>query len=175
MWEVFSPDLLESQGMKDTPDRVLRFWEEASQGLEEEARSPLQKRFPCDYDDIVVVRNIDFQSLCEHHLLPFIGQAHVAYIPNGEVVGLSKFARVIDILASRPQLQERLTNQFGEIVRGELNAKGVGVVVQAVHTCMSARGVKKPNAETVTSYMSGKFREDAAARSEVLSLLLGGK
>lgn len=164
-------DLIDSEGMQETPQRVLKHWQDITSGLNQDPLEPLAKTFPCDHDEIVVIKDIPFNSLCEHHLLPFFGVAHVAYIPKGRVVGLSKIPRAIDILAARPQLQERLTDQVAEAVYTALKPLGVAVIFSAEHTCMSTRGVLKPGSVTVTSSMLGVFRDDVAARAEVLGLI----
>lgn len=164
-------DLLDSEGMEDTPRRVLKHWATITHGLNHDPQEPLAKTFPCDHDEIVIIKDIPFNSLCEHHLLPFFGVAHVAYIPSGRVVGLSKIPRCLDILASRPQLQERLTDQLAEAINIALQPVGVAVVISAEHTCMTTRGVLKPGSATVTSCLLGVFREDSAARAEVLGLM----
>jgi len=122
---------------------------------------------------MVVLRNIPFHSMCEHHLLPFMGKAHVAYIPRGKVAGLSKLARVVEAFARRPQVQERLTQQIAEMLMGHLDAKGVGVIIEATHTCMTIRGVQKPGSVMVTSAMLGTFRKNLATRTEAITLLTG--
>jgi GTP cyclohydrolase I len=160
--------------MQETPARVLRYWLEATGGLDDDPTAPLATTFECDLDQIVIVRGIEFSSLCEHHLLPFFGVAHIGYLPRGRVVGLSKLARSLDILARRPQMQERLTLQLADAITTALDPIGVAVVIRAEHTCMSVRGVGKRGAETVTSCMQGAFRDDAAARSEFLTLLKRG-
>lgn len=164
-------DALDSEGMKDTPSRVLRHWATITQGLNMDPMEPLAKTFPCTHDEIVIVRDIPFNSLCEHHLLPFFGVAHVAYIPHGKVVGLSKIPRALDILASRPQIQERLTDDLAATINTALSPIGVAVVISAEHTCMTTRGVVKPGSLTVTSAMLGVFREDVSARAEVMGLI----
>jgi GTP cyclohydrolase I len=163
------------EGLCDTPDRVARMYAEVFRGLKQDPRVHLTKVFTQKYDEMVLVKDIRFESFCEHHLLPFIGQAHVAYIPSGKVVGLSKIPRVVDVLAKRPQMQERLTEEVAELLMGELDAKGVAVVVEATHTCMTIRGVHKPNSSFVTSAMRGVFKERLATRSEVMSLIFGGR
>lgn len=162
---------LDSDGMQDTPTRVAKHWATITAGLQQDPLQPLQKTFECNHDEIVLIRNIEFASLCEHHLLPFYGIAHVAYIPSGRVVGLSKIPRCLDILASRPQLQERLTDQLADAIERSLNPSGVAVILRASHTCMSTRGVLKPESQTVTSCMRGVFRVDASARAEMLELM----
>jgi GTP cyclohydrolase I len=163
------------EGLRDTPDRVARMYAEMFQGLHLDPSVHLNKRFTQKYDEMLVVKDIRFESMCEHHLLPFVGVAHVAYIPNGSVVGLSKIPRVLDVLARRPQMQERLTEELADLLMSELDAKGVAVVVEATHTCMTIRGVHKPNSSFVTSAMRGTFKERLATRTEVLSLIFGGR
>jgi GTP cyclohydrolase I len=162
-------------GLVDTPDRVARMYAEVFSGLHQDPRVHLQKLFTQKYDEMVLIKDIRFESFCEHHLLPFIGKAHVAYLPNGKVIGLSKIPRVIDVLAKRPQMQERLTEEVAELLMKELDAKGVAVVIEASHSCMTVRGVHKPNSSFVTSAMRGAFKERLATRSEVMSLIFGGK
>jgi len=163
------------EGLIDTPDRVARMYAEVFQGLHQDPRLHLQKKFTQKYDEMVLIKDIRFESFCEHHLLPFTGVAHVAYLPNGNVIGLSKVPRVIDVLAKRPQMQERLTEELADLLMRELDAKGVAVVVEASHSCMTIRGVHKPNSSFVTSAMRGAFKERLATRSEVMSLIFGGK
>lgn len=163
------------EGLRDTPDRVARMYAEVFRGLHQDPRTHLSKLFTQKYDEMVLIRDIQFESFCEHHLLPFTGKAHVAYLPNGKVVGLSKIPRVIDVLAKRPQMQERLTEEVAELLMKELDAKGVAVVMEATHSCMTVRGVYKPGSSFVTSAMRGAFKERLATRSEVLSLIFGGK
>lgn len=163
------------EGLRETPDRVARMYAEVFSGLQEDPRVHLAKRFTQEYDEMVAVRDIPFASFCEHHLLPFTGVAHVAYVPKGQVVGLSKIPRVIDSLAHRPQLQERLTQEVASLLMDELNAKGVGVVIEASHSCMTIRGVKKTGGTMVTSTMLGIFRDRPATRAEFLSLIHGGR
>ena len=159
------------EGLRDTPSRVARMYEEIFAGLQEDPAQHLQAAFTEDYDELVVLRDIPFHSMCEHHLMPFEGKAHVAYLPAGRVCGLSKLARVVETFARRPQMQERLTSQIADLLTAELQAKGVAVVIFAVHTCMTCRGVKKSGAVMVTSAMRGRCRSDARTRSEVLALL----
>lgn len=162
------------EGLIDTPDRVARMYAEMFQGLHQDPSLHLSKTFTQEtYDEMVVVRDIEFASMCEHHLLPFTGVAHVAYIPQGRVVGLSKIPRVVETLARRPQLQERLTQQIAELLMDRLDAKGVAVVVEASHSCMTIRGVRKPGSSFVTSAMVGLFRDRHATRAEFLSLIRG--
>lgn len=162
------------EGLQETPDRVARMYAEVFQGLHQDPGVHLQKLFTQKYDEMVLIKDIRFESFCEHHLLPFIGKAHVAYLPNGKVIGLSKIPRVIDVLAKRPQMQERLTEEVADLLMKELDAKGVAVVIEASHSCMTVRGVHKPNSSFVTSAMRGAFKDRLATRSEVLSLIFGG-
>ncbi len=163
------------EGLLETPDRVARMYAEVFAGLNQDPRAFLQKLFTQKYDELVLIKDIQFESFCEHHLLPFIGAAHVAYIPNGRVVGLSKIPRVIDALAKRPQLQERLTEDLADLLMSELGAKGVAVVIEASHSCMTIRGVHKPGSTMVTSALRGACKDRAATRAEVLSLINGGR
>lgn len=164
------------EGLRDTPDRVARMYAEVFRGLHQDPRVHLVKRFTQErYDEILLIKDIRFESFCEHHLLPFTGKAHVAYIPNGKLVGLSKIPRVIDVMAKRPQMQERLTEEVADLLMGELDAKGVAVVMEASHSCMTIRGVHKPYSSFVTSAMRGVFKERLATRSEVMSLIFGGR
>ncbi len=162
------------EGLRETPDRVARMYAEVFQGLHQDPRAHLNKLFTQKYDEMVLIRDIEFESFCEHHLLPFTGKAHVAYLPNGKVVGLSKIPRVIDVLAKRPQMQERLTEELADLLMRELDAKGVAVVMEATHSCMTVRGVHRPGSSFVTSAMRGAFKKRLATRSEVLSLIFGG-
>ena len=146
---------------------------EVFDGLHQDPRGHLQKLFTQKYDEMVLIKDIRFVSFCEHHLLPVVGQAHVAYLPNGKVIGLSKIPRVIDVLAKRPQMQERLTEELADLLMQELDAKGVAVVIEASHSCMTIRGVQKPDSTFVTSAMRGAFKEQLATRTEVMSLICG--
>lgn len=161
------------EGLQQTPARVARMYAELFAGLRQDPRDHLHAAFTEKYDEVVLVRDIAFSSVCEHHLLPFTGRAHVAYIPDGRVLGLSKLARIVDVVARRPQVQERLTEQVADLLVADLGAKGVAVVVEAAHTCMSIRGVRKPGSECVTSAMKGLFRTNVSSRAEVLSLIYG--
>lgn len=165
----------EREGLLETPDRVARMYAEVFQGLGQDPRVHLKKLFTQRCDEMVLIRDIRVVSFCEHHLLPVIGQAHVAYIPNGKVVGLSKIPRVIDVLSKRPQLQERLTEQVADLLMKELDARGVAVVIEASHSCMTIRGVQKPDSSFVTSAVRGGFKENSATRSEVMSLIFGSR
>ena len=144
-------------------------------GLHEDPRVHLQKFFTEAYDEMVLVRDISFNSMCEHHMLPFSGKAHIGYVPNGKVVGLSKLARVLEVVSRRPQVQERMTEQVANLLIEELDVKGVAVVVEAIHTCMTIRGVRKPASVCVTSAMKGIFRSNLSSRSEVMTLIYGRK
>ena len=160
-------------GLAGTPSRVARMYAELFHGLHTEAREHLTQYFQEDYDEIVCLRNIPFHSICEHHLMPFLGRAHVAYLPDKRVVGVSKLARVVDTLAHQPQVQERLTKQIADLLDEELQARGVAVMMEATHTCMTIRGVHKPGSTMVTSAIRGLFRTNLASRNEVMSLLRG--
>lgn len=159
-------------GLLDTPARVARMYAEMFSGLHTDPGRHLRVTFPEEYDEIVLVRDIEFTSMCEHHLLPFRGKAHVAYIPNGRVTGLSKLARVVEEIARRPQVQERMTHKIADLVEQELDSSAVAVVVSAEHSCMSIRGIRKPGSSTVTSAIRGHFKTNASSRSEVMSLIL---
>ncbi|MFP3936863.1 MAG: GTP cyclohydrolase I FolE [Phycisphaerae bacterium] len=160
------------EGLLDTPARVARMYAELFAGLHEQPEEHVRVGFTQPYDEMVVLRDISFYSMCEHHLLPFMGKAHVAYLPRGKVVGLSKLARVVESFARRPQLQERLTCQVADLLMSSLDAKGAACVIEATHTCMTIRGVKKPGAVMVTSAMRGTFRSNLATRTEAINLLL---
>jgi GTP cyclohydrolase I len=159
------------EGLADTPRRVAKMYRELFSGVAADPAVHLKRVFDEQYDEVVLLRDIDFHSLCEHHLLPFHGRAHVAYLPNGRVVGLSKLARTVDAFARRPQVQERMTCQIADALMEHLVPKGVVVVVEAEHMCMRMRGVQKPNGTMVTSAVRGTFKENAAARAEVMSLI----
>jgi GTP cyclohydrolase I len=163
---------VEREGLRDTAERVARMYVELLQGSHEDPREHLTVMFDEQHDEMVLVRDVPFSSLCEHHMLPFHGRVHAAYIPRGKVVGLSKIARVIEAFARRLQVQERMTSQIADLLMEELDAQGVGVVVEASHTCMTMRGVKKPGSLMVTSAMRGLFKTNQATRSEFLSLVL---
>ncbi len=162
-------------GLQQTPDRVARFFTEVTSGMWETADEHLEVQFESLYDEIVMVRDIPLYSLCEHHMVPFRGKAHVAYVPaaDGCITGLSKLARLVDMFARRLQVQERLTMQIADEIERILKPRGVMVVVEAEHMCMSMRGVKKPGSTTVTSAVRGSFRTDPATRAEGLRLLIG--
>jgi GTP cyclohydrolase I len=164
------------EGLVDTPRRVARMYAEVFGGLHEDASAVVETVFEDEeHHEIVMVKDIPFYSMCEHHLIPFHGRAHVAYTPRGTLTGLSKLARLVDTFARRPQMQERLTTQVADTLMETLKPYGVMVVIEAEHLCMSMRGVKKPGSMTVTSAVRGGFREDAAVRSEAMSLLFGGR
>jgi len=160
------------EGLLDTPKRVENALQFLTSGYEADVDSVLNNAlFTVDYTEMVIVKDIDFYSLCEHHLLPFFGRCHVAYIPSDKVVGLSKIPRLVEIFSRRLQVQERLTNQIAETIREKINPLGVGVVMEATHLCMSMRGIQKQNSFAITSAMLGSFRQDARTRSEFLNLI----
>ncbi len=159
-------------GLKDTPRRVAKAYAELFGGLAEDPARHLSRVFDQACDEIIALRDIDFHSMCEHHLLPFMGKAHVAYLPrNGKVVGLSKLARTVEVFARRPQVQERLTNQVADALMSHLDAEGVAVILEAQHMCMKMRGVSKAHSVMVTSALRGVFKDNAASRHEVMQLL----
>ena len=169
LWAVGeNPD---REGLLQTPARVARMYAELFSGLHEDPGPHLRKVFSENYDEVVLVKDISFNSTCEHHLLPFMGKAHIGYLPSGKVVGLSKLARVVEIVAHRPQVQERMTETIANLLEEELGAKAVAVVIEATHTCMTIRGVRKPGSLCVTSAMKGLFRKNASSRSEIMSLI----
>ena len=159
------------EGIKDTPKRVAAMYAELLAGMRHDPKEHLQSVFREDYDEIVLLRDVPFFSICEHHLMPFIGKAHVAYLPHGRILGVSKIARIIDCFAHRLQVQERLTVQIAEFLMKNLKPKGVAVVIEASHSCMTIRGIKKPDSVMVTSALHGTFRSDPRSRAEVLSLM----
>jgi len=161
------------EGLRETPRRVASMYAEMFAGLGRDPTELLQVTFDEDHHDLVFLRDVPFHSLCEHHLLPFSGVVHVAYVPSGRVVGVSKLARVVDLLARRPQLQERLTGQIADVIERELAPHGVGVVVAAEHTCMAIRGVRASGARMITSALRGCLREDPVARADFLALAGG--
>jgi GTP cyclohydrolase I len=163
------------EGLRETPGRVARMYAELFSGLHEDARVHLRKFFTEKYDEIVLVRDISFNSMCEHHMMPFMGKAHIGYLPHGRVVGLSKLARVVESIARRPQVQERMTETIADLLVEELGVKGVAVVIEAVHTCMTVRGVRKPGAICVTSAMRGAFRSNPSTRAEIMTLIYGDR
>lgn len=159
------------EGLLETPSRVARMYAEIFSGLRTDPRIHLGKTFEQKCDEMVLVKDIGFESCCEHHLLPFIGKAHIAYLPNGRVVGLSKLARVVEAISRRPQVQERITEDLADLIMEELNPRGVGVILEATHSCMTIRGVRKPDAITTTSAMRGMFKTNQATRQEFLTLV----
>jgi GTP cyclohydrolase IA len=164
------------EGLVDTPKRIEKSLRFLTSGYRADVDAVLNNAlFTVDYNEMVIVKDIDFYSLCEHHLLPFFGKCHVAYIPNGRVIGLSKIPRMVDIFARRLQVQERLTNQIAETINEKIKPLGVAVVTEAAHLCMSMRGVEKQNSIAVTSAMLGGFRTDARTRTEFLELIRSHK
>ncbi len=161
------------EGLLDTPRRIAEMYEELFTGLHEDPREVLSTSFQESHREMIILKNIPFYSLCEHHFLPFHGQAHVGYVPKGRIVGASKIARVVDILARRPQLQERLTGQVADAITEALAPDGVAVVIEAEHLCMTMRGVQKPGTTLITSAIRGAFRRRAVTRSEFLALVRG--
>ncbi len=159
------------EGLRQTPARVARMYGEIFAGLHQDPSQHLGKFFTQPYDEVVLVRDISFTSFCEHHLLPFMGQAHIGYMPDGKVIGLSKLARVVELVARRPQVQERMTETIADLLEESLQAKGVAVVIEATHTCMTVRGVRKPGSLCVTSAMKGTFRTNLSSRSEIMTLI----
>jgi len=162
---------VEREGLRETPDRVARMYAELLGGMYEDPKKHLRSVFTEAYDEIVLLRDIPFFSVCEHHILPFIGKAHVAYLPTGRVLGVSKLARLVDCFAHRLQTQERLTGQIADYLMENLKPMGVAVVLHASHSCMTIRGIKKPGSMMVTSALRGLFKKDARSRNEVLSLM----
>lgn len=160
-------------GLLETPARVARMYAELFSGLRATPAIHLQRVFEEKYDELVLVRDISFNSMCEHHLLPFMGVAHVGYLPNGKIAGLSKLARVVEDVSRRPQVQERMTHQIADLFAAELGAKGVVVVLEATHTCMTIRGIRKPGSLTVTSAVRGLFKSNLSSRAEVMALING--
>ena len=166
----------EREGLRRTPERVEKALRFLTQGYEQDADRLLNDAlFSERYDEMVIIREIDVFSLCEHHMLPFFGRAHVAYIPDGRIVGLSKIPRIVEVFARRLQVQERLTDQIADAVMEVLNPQGVGVVIEAAHLCMMMRGVEKQNSRTVTSAVRGLFRDDSRTRAEFLRLVAAGR
>jgi GTP cyclohydrolase I len=166
---------LTREGLERTPARVWQALRTLTDGYERSVADAIGDAiFAEQYDEMVLVRDIEFYSLCEHHLLPFFGRVHIAYVPDGRIIGLSKLPRIVDLFAHRLQVQERLTTQVADVLMETLEPRGVGVVVQAAHLCMMMRGVQKQGAETVTSAMRGIFKEDARTRGELLDLVKGG-
>ncbi len=161
------------EGLLETPRRISEMYAEIFEGLWKDPREYLKVVFKVAHDEMVILRNIPFYSMCEHHFLPFHGEAHVGYIPDGQVVGISKLARVVEGFARRPQIQEQLTSQIAEAIMEVLKPDGVAVVIEAEHLCMTMRGVKKPGSRMVTSAMRGDFKQSAVTRAEFLSLVHG--
>ena len=158
------------EGLVETPDRIARMYEEIFAGLNENASVHLSKTFSTQNTDMIIEKDITFYSMCEHHFLPFYGKAHIAYIPNGRVAGLSKLARTVEVYARRPQLQERMTVQISDAIMENLDAKGAMVIIEAEHMCMTMRGIKKPGSRTVTISSKGIFTEDAELRNTFLTM-----
>lgn len=163
------------EGLRETPGRVARMYAELFGGLHQDPRDHLRKFFTEKYDEMVLVKDISFNSMCEHHMLPFMGKAHIGYVPDGKVIGLSKLARVVETVSRRPQVQERMTEQIADLLIEVLNVKGVAVVIEATHTCMTIRGIRKPGTVCVTSAMKGLFRSNLSSRSEVMTLIYGNQ
>jgi len=161
------------EGLRGTPERVARMYGELLGGMREDPEKHVRSIFTEQYDEIVLLRDIPFYSICEHHIMPFIGSAHVAYLPTGAVLGVSKLARIVECFARRLQTQERLTFQIADFIMERLKPRGAAVVMEASHSCMTIRGIKKPGSVMVTSALRGIFRRDPKSRSEVLSLMHG--
>ena len=159
------------EGLVDTPNRVARMYEELCAGMNQNPIQHLSKTFSCDNENVVIEKDITFYSTCEHHLMPFYGKAHIAYIPNGKVVGISKLARTVEVYARRLQIQEQMTNQIADAIEDCLGAKGVFVMVEAEHMCMSARGIKKPGSKTTTFAAKGVFETDENLRRDIIYLI----
>ena len=165
---------IEREGLKSTPKRVARMYEELLGGMKRDPKENLKSVFTENYDEIVLLRDVPFYSICEHHLMPFIGTANIAYLPDGKLLGVSKLARIVDCFAHQMQLQERLTSQIANFIMDNLRPKGVAVVLEASHSCMTIRGIKKPGSTMVTSALRGIFKKDSRTRSEVMSLIHKG-
>lgn len=161
----------EREGLVETPERYARMCQQIFGGLTQDAGEHLQKQFNVDNNNLVLEKDITFYSTCEHHLMPFYGKAHVAYIPNGKVAGLSKLARTVEVYARRPQIQEQMTSQIADAMMEHLNAKGVMVMIEAEHMCMTMRGVQKPGTKTVTTAMRGTFEEDFTLQQTFLQMV----
>lgn len=159
------------EGLVDTPNRVARMYEELCAGMNQDPMEHLSTTFSCDNENVVIEKDITFYSTCEHHLMPFYGKAHIAYIPNGKVVGISKLARTVEVYARRLQIQEQMTNQIADAIEDCLGAKGVFVMVEAEHMCMSARGIKKPGSKTTTFAAKGVFETDENLRRDIIYLI----
>lgn len=163
------------EGLVETPSRIARMYEEIFSGMDEDAMTHLQKTFSSSSQGIVLEKDITFYSMCEHHMLPFYGRAHVAYIPNGSVVGLSKLARTVEVYAKRLQLQEQMTDQIADALMQELGVKGAMVMTEAEHMCMTMRGVKKPGSSTVSVAVRGEFQENESLQNTFFQMLRGGR
>jgi GTP cyclohydrolase IA len=165
----------ERDGLRDTPARVARAYAEQFAGLRQLPTDVLTTVFDAGHDEMVIVKDIEVYSTCEHHLVPFVGVAHIGYIPNvkGQITGLSKLARLVDVYARRPQIQERMTSQIADALLDSLEPRGVIVVIEAEHLCMTMRGVRKPGAKTITSAVRGSFRDNNVTRAEAMSLIYG--
>lgn len=159
------------EGLVETPERIARMYEEIFGGMDKDATEILSKRFKADSGEMVLEKDIVFYSSCEHHLLPFFGKAHIAYIPNGEVVGISKLARTVEVYARRPQIQERLTAQIADAIMDNLNPKGVCVMLEAEHMCMTMRGIRKPGSKTQTLAVRGAFKDDVNLQNRFFDML----
>ena len=165
----------EREGLKDTPARVAKMYEELFAGMNQDAKEHLSCTFACDNKNVVIEKDITFYSTCEHHIMPFYGKAHIAYIPNGRVVGISKLARTVEVYARRLQIQEQMTEQIADAIYEGLDAEGVLVLVEAEHMCMSARGIKKPGSKTISMSTKGVFESDAKLKEETLTLIKSDK
>jgi len=162
------------EGIKGTPARVAQMYGELTAGMEQDPKEYIRSVFTEDYNEIVLLRDVPFYSICEHHMMPFMGSAHVAYLPDGKVLGVSKLARIVDCFARRLQVQERLTDQIAGFIMDSLKPKGVAIVLEATHSCMTIRGIKKPGSVMVTSALRGIFIRDSRSRAEVLGLMHHG-
>ena len=159
------------EGLKETPERIGRMYEEICDGMDQDAGEHLSKVFSVDNNEMVLEKDITFYSMCEHHLMPFYGKAHLAYIPNGKVTGLSKLARTVEVYSRRPQIQERLTVQIADALERTLDPKGIMVMLEAEHTCMTMRGIKKPGSKTITTVTRGDFKTDRELQKQFLSMV----
>ena len=164
---------LEREGLVETPERIARMYEEIFSGLGKDAEEILSKTFEVENNDLVIEKDITYFSMCEHHIIPFYGKAHLAYIPNGKVTGLSKLARTVEVYSRRPQIQERLTVQIADALERTLDPKGIMVMLEAEHTCMTMRGIKKPGSKTITTVTRGAFTEDKELQKMFLSMVKG--
>ncbi|MBN1457830.1 MAG: GTP cyclohydrolase I FolE, partial [Sedimentisphaerales bacterium] len=162
---------MKREGLRETPLRVAKMYEELLAGMSHDPSEHISKVFHENYDEVVLLKDIPFYSVCEHHMMPFIGKAHIAYLPDGKVLGVSKLARIVDCFARRLQVQERLTGQVADFLMENLKPKGVAVVIEASHSCMTIRGIKKPGSVMITSALRGIFIRDPRSRSEVLGLM----